>query len=276
MSVFAYRVPDFESLDVENLESRFDNEVEAFENERMIFRRLSHENVAQHLFGEFNTVAYTKSAAFDIHAKLPFSISEWIDGAQPLHKYLRSYLADEAKRKEFSLDRIISLIQQSFHSLAHLQERKIQHWDIKCDNLLISENHVVKLIDFGNAKKLDILDRPADLVATTTKGKYPPIPIFKKVETAQSESRRYRIEIPDLSWNDPFVDIWMLAQECNRCLNLSPRFLVEEDNKNGKGQLTPEERTDLHKLLLKDRDPKAGDRLECLRVILDRALFPFD
>lgn len=110
----------------------------------------------------------------------------------------------------------------------------------------------------------------------TTKDKYPPIRIFTKEETQQSESRRYRIKIPDLSWNDPFIDIWMLAQEWNRCLNLSPRFLVGGENENGEGQVTLKERANLHELLLGDPDPKARDRLECLHVIFDRALFPFD
>src|SRR5262249_2215599 len=155
-----------------NFVARFGNEVQAFENERLIFRRLSHENIAQHLYGSHKSVTVGQETGFKRQAQLPFSVSEWIDGALPLHKYLQSYLRPE-RQAPLSLDQIISLITQSFKALAHLQERKVLHWDIKCDNLLVSANHIVKLIDFGNAKTLDAL-KEEDRVATTTEGKYPP------------------------------------------------------------------------------------------------------
>jgi HD superfamily phosphohydrolase len=276
VSVLAYKYPTFEEFDKENFIARFSSEFKAFENERLIFRRLSHEHVAQHLYGSGKSVPFGKDDAFSTRAQLPFSISEWIDGAQPLHKYLQAYLPNKDKQKELSLDRVISLIMQSFEALAHLQERRVLHWDIKGDNLLVSGSHTIKLIDFGNAKKLDLLDSKADLVATTTEGKYPPLPQFAKEDTGQSESRRFQIKLPHLSWNDPFIDVWMLAQEWNRCLNISPRFLVGGDRGDGKGQPTPEQRIQLHDLLSQATNSKNFDRLDCLRVIFDRALFPFD
>ncbi|GMO12474.1 protein kinase domain-containing protein [Bradyrhizobium sp. TM233] len=272
VSVLAYKFPLFEELDQNNFQTRFENEVRAFENERLIFRRLSHEHIAQHLYGGDKSCAFTANNALTAH--LPFSVSEWIDGARPLHKYLHSFLTDTPPEK-LSFDRVISLIIQSFQALSHLQERKVLHWDIKSDNLLVSDKHAIKLIDFGNAKTLDVLDNSLDLLVTTTEGKYPALSQFDKVDTGQSESRRFQIRLPHLSWNDPFIDLWMLAQEWNRCLAISPHFLEGDERNEGRGQLAQADRTKLNDILSNARNSKDIDRFDCLRLIFDRILFPF-
>jgi len=261
-SILAYEAPHFSKLcERDPLRSRIELEYDAFENERQISRRLSHQNVAQHYYGSSKKVpGLASGGAFE--AKLPFSISEWIDGAQPLHDYLTA-----APR---SLREIISLLADTFSALDHIHGQQVIHWDLKCDNILVSKKKVAKIIDFGNAKLLDV-ERRDDLVATTTKGKYPRLrDVLEVRDTAENESRRFQIKLPDRSWNHPFIDLWMLGQEWNRCLKISEPFFDDD------GDTTLLE---TRQKLVADRRSDTGSRLpeawDCLRIIFDRILHPF-
>lgn len=286
VSVVAYKGERKDTLDVAKFETRFNDEARAFKNERTITRWLSHPNLAQHVFGGEKESPYATEGETSRHAHVPYTISEWIEGAEPLHKYLRAYLSDGVSEKALSLDRVISLIEQSFSGLAHMHENKIMHWDIKSDNLLVSKNHVIKLIDFGNAKRLD---GPAadDTTATTTEGKYPHLSnIFEPAgsdlhngesnEPGLSDSRRYTVNLADPSWNDPSVDLWMLAQEWNRCLKLAPAFLPTEEESHGDKQLSIRDRDELSRRLKLDANANTRDRIECVRLVVERILFAFD
>ena len=59
----------------------------------------------------------------------------------------------DAKYK-FTLREIKSIMKQLFEVVDYLYERKIVHRDIKTSNILISNNHLIKLADFGLARSL--------------------------------------------------------------------------------------------------------------------------
>jgi HD superfamily phosphohydrolase len=210
MSVLAYDRPTL-TLD-DRIGERFTNEFRAFENERQLARRLSHENIAQHLFGSIKKV---RQEAGELY--YAYSVSEWIEGA--------SSLSDHLTDRDLSAFELVNLIRQSFRALHYIHSRRILHWDLKSDNILISSDGTLKIIDFGNAKYLDDLRDPRDLLVTTTEGKYPSASGFEPEENDAQGSRRFQIHLPHISWNDPYLDLWMLGQEWNRCLDLSPRFL---------------------------------------------------
>jgi serine/threonine protein kinase len=44
---------------------------------------------------------------------------------------------------------------QVLHAFAYLHDLNIAHRDLKCGNLLLSEEGIIKLADFGTAKKAD-------------------------------------------------------------------------------------------------------------------------
>ena len=115
------------------------------------------------------------------------------------------------------------------------------------------------------------MDKPAsdDLVATTTEGKYPEIRPIRALLTEHDESRRFRVQLSDMSWNHPFIDLWMLGQEWNRCLSISRRFLT------GKSELTEDKTAKIADTHDRDSSWRAREVHDCLRLIFDRLLSPF-
>lgn len=61
----------------------------------------------------------------------------------------------EAKGKHFPEDKILEWFVQICLALKHIHDRKILHRDIKCQNIFLTKNGVVKMGDFGIAKVLD-------------------------------------------------------------------------------------------------------------------------
>lgn len=55
------------------------------------------------------------------------------------------------KLKPFSIEHVRTLTQQLLSALAFLHERNIIHRDLKCSNLLMTNDHILKLADFGLA-----------------------------------------------------------------------------------------------------------------------------
>jgi HD superfamily phosphohydrolase/serine/threonine protein kinase len=260
MSVLAYQTPDG-SLDA-RVEERFSNEYKAFQIERQLARRLSHENIAQHVYG---SQKFILSASGGNSHHYPYSVSEWIEGAKPLTEHL---LISEPSAHE-----IVGLIRQCFRALKYIHNNDIVHWDLKSDNILVSNLGTIKIIDFGNAKYLKSPESETDIWVTTTKGKHPARRILKPVEGAAQGSRRFLIKLPNISWNHPFIDLWMMAQEWNRCFYLSPKFLEEEEGEEGN-----EQRAIRQALVEKYRNAEAlrvGDDVwQSLELIFDRILYP--
>jgi len=260
MSVLAYQTRDG-SLDA-RVEERFSNEYKAFQNERQLARRLSHENIAQHVYG---SQKFILSASGGNSHHYPYSVSEWIDGAKPLAEYL---LISEPSPHD-----MVGLIRQCFRALEYIHKNDIVHWDLKSDNILVSKAGTIKIIDFGNAKYLKGPEAEVDILVTTTKGKHPAPRILKPVEGAAQGSRRFLIELPNTTWNHPFIDLWMMAQEWNRFFDLSPKFLGQEEGEEG-----DELRATRQALMEKYRNAEAlrlsDDVWQSLELIFDRILNP--
>jgi len=257
VSVLAYQVPDYRDLDEKDHFKRVMSEYKTFEHERNVSRRIIHQNVAQAFYGGQKPITEGRGG---IHVMLPYSISEWVDGV-PLHEFLQNNSLD--------IYEIISLISDTFAGLAHVHAQKVLHWDIKADNLLVTQAKTAKIINFGNAKLLDVLS-PEDLQVTTTQDKYPELDdLFEVASTGEGESRRFRIRVPDLSWNHPYIDIWMLAQEWNRCLGLSENYV------QGHEDIEPTRKRELANQIRGKVGPRLSETYDCLRIIFDRILFPF-
>jgi serine/threonine protein kinase len=60
-----------------------------------------------------------------------------------------------AKFGPFSLDVLRSYLSQTLNGLAYLHENDIMHRDIKGSNILVSDEGIVKLADFGASKRLE-------------------------------------------------------------------------------------------------------------------------
>ncbi len=76
-----------------------------------------------------------------------YIVSEFVDGSS-----LKELLAD---RRTLPEQETIAIFGQVLRALALVHERGVIHRDITPDNILITADGAVKLIDFGIAKSLD-------------------------------------------------------------------------------------------------------------------------
>ena len=119
--------------------------IERFRNERQVLANFDHPNIARILDGGDTTDG------------MPFYVMEYVEG-RPIDKY-----CDEDK---LSLNDRLKLFQKLCGSLQYLHQNQVIHRDLKPGNILVSNEGVVKLLDFGIAKQLG----PASMELTTAEG----------------------------------------------------------------------------------------------------------
>jgi serine/threonine protein kinase len=119
--------------------------VERFRNERQVLANFDHPNIARILDGG------------DTTENMPFYVMEYVEG-RPIDKY-----CDEDK---LSLNDRLKLFQKLCGALQYLHQNQVIHRDLKPGNILVSNEGVVKLLDFGIAKQLG----PASMELTTAEG----------------------------------------------------------------------------------------------------------
>jgi HD superfamily phosphohydrolase/serine/threonine protein kinase len=194
-------------------------------------------------------------------------LMEWIDDAKPFDSYLMENASDFRS--------VVGLLIQAFKALDYLHSMHLIHWDIKADNFLVNRRGTVKLTDIGNARNLDDLTRSK--IAHSTRGNPP-----DQLKTAEDSdlggwltSRRMAVILPDLSWDCPWLDLWMFARELNRLFNAVPP-LFEKDCHNT--TMSAEEYRSRSKNFLAKLFPGSDDDAffarNFLRLIIQRLLFP--
>lgn len=108
--------------------------LERFSRERQIQAALAHPNIATLL----------DAGVTDEH--VPYIVLEYVDGL-PIDRYC------EANR--LTLTQRLDLFLQVVKAVQHAHRQLVVHRDLKPSNILVTENGIVKLLDFGISKLLD-------------------------------------------------------------------------------------------------------------------------
>lgn len=221
---------------------------------------LAHQNVARVIFGEPLNVK-PDLRGHTIY-ECPTMLMEWIDGAEPLASYLKNSVKNYVA--------LADLLAQCFDGLNYLHRNDLIHWDIKSDNILVDKHGVVKISDLGNSERLS---KPKPKVQSS-RWNLPPIlqeaiPIDPIVRVT---NRRVNVILPDIAWNNPMTDMWMLAKELDR-------YLAEKlEDYTADEEVVPKYKVFEAKAFQEGCFPK-GDMnakfaLSFFRLIIDRLLLP--
>lgn len=113
----------------------------------------------------------------------------------------------------FTLNHVSTLTEQLLSALAFLHERNIVHRDIKCSNLLISRQNILKLADFGLAMQIDPRNKRQKLHCKVITLWYRPPELFLGVPKYHSE-----------------VDMWSVGCILAEMLCCRPLFAKKTDD----------------------------------------------
>ncbi|MCZ6818342.1 MAG: serine/threonine-protein kinase [Calditrichaeota bacterium] len=118
-----------------------------FESERQILARLQHPNIARLLDGGVT------------EDDLPYFTMEFVEG-EPIDRY--------CDRLKLSIRQRLKLFQAVCSAVSYAHRNLVVHRDLKPANILVQEDGIVKLLDFGIAKFLDVTDSaiPTNLTIT--------------------------------------------------------------------------------------------------------------
>lgn len=98
-----------------------------FRQEFNMMRLLNHPNVCQFVDYQSND-------------ECTFGVMEYIEGVSPRKIVLTANITLEDR---------FHIIQQMFDSVAHLHQKGLTHGDIHSSNFMVSDDYILKLIDFG-------------------------------------------------------------------------------------------------------------------------------
>jgi eukaryotic-like serine/threonine-protein kinase len=105
-----------------------------FKAERQILASLDHPNLAKVLDG-----GIAEDGA-------PYIVMELVDG-EPIDVYVT--------RRRLSIDDRVRLFRSVCQVVHYAHQKRVVHRDLKADNILVRHDGVVKLVDFGIAKRID-------------------------------------------------------------------------------------------------------------------------
>lgn len=113
-----------------------------FEREANILKQLRHPNIV-------------RLYATGRHKKTPFFAMEYVAG-QSLDKIMADRMSGPVGRAPFTWEEVIELGKPLCAALQHAHDKGIIHRDLKPSNLMMSNEGIIKLTDFGIAKDVDV------------------------------------------------------------------------------------------------------------------------
>ena len=134
-----------------------------FQNERQILANLEHPNICRLLDG-----GVTEDGE-------PYFVMEHVRNARPIDEYCAAH--------NLGLNERLELFRQACSAVQYAHRFLIVHRDLKPSNILVTEDGVVKLMDFGIAKNLLGLDDPSP----QTLGIQPMTPAYASPEQLRGE-----------------------------------------------------------------------------------------
>ena len=141
-------------------------ELRRFRSERQILADLEHPSIARLLDGG-------KTAE-----GRPYLVMEYVEGER---------IDSWCRRRELGLEQILELFLQVCDAVQFAHQRLIVHRDLKPSNILVTEEGIVKLLDFGIAKVL-ATENFAATVLTTRDGVTPMTPGYASPEQVRGQA----------------------------------------------------------------------------------------
>lgn len=148
-------------------------ELQRFRTEREVLAGLDHPNIARLLDG---------GASEDGR---PYLVIELVEG-MPIDRY--------CVERKLGVRARIELFQQVCSAIAYAHQNLLIHRDIKPDNILVTEDGVVKVLDFGIAKLLDPASLPFAAPRTRT-GLRPMTPGYASPEQIRGQPATTRSDV---------------------------------------------------------------------------------
>lgn len=122
--------------------SNNDQALARFEREANILKQLKHPNIVRlHATGRYKNT--------------PFFAMEYVAG-QSLDKIIAERLMSAPTRPPFTWEEVVEMGKPLCSALQHAHDKGIVHRDLKPSNLMMTEEGILKLTDFGIAKDLDV------------------------------------------------------------------------------------------------------------------------
>jgi serine/threonine protein kinase len=240
-----------------------DSLLRRFRAERQILAQLSHPNIAHLLDG-----GATEDGA-------PYLVMEYIEG-----KPIDAYCDD----RELGVTERIDLFRSLCSAVHYVHQHLMVHGDLKCGNVLVTDQGVVKLLDFGIAKLLGPATssreepRATTFLALTPEYASPEQvrgePISTSSDVYSLGVLLYRLLCGDLPHKASGSTTWALAQQiCEQ--DPAPPSVTAVEATTGYGRFANTLRGDLDNIVLKalkktpeERYPSAEQLAEDLRRYL--------
>lgn len=208
-----------------------------FKREANIAMRLSHEHIV-------------KLHNLETEGNRMFLVMEYVGG-----KSLRTILAENGRLK---LSTCAQVAASCAMALDYAHERNVLHLDLKPDNLMLTEDCILKIIDFGTARRVEAdADEEDEFVEGT--------PTYMSPEQLAGDELDLRTDIYSLG----AVIHELLAGKPPYSFNVSPDYVLHHPPEGLPEYVPPEAARAIRKAMARrreDRWPTAGDFADCLIV----------
>ncbi|MFN0126916.1 MAG: protein kinase domain-containing protein [Verrucomicrobiales bacterium] len=235
-------------------------------NEFLNHAPLSHHNITRVFDGdviEIKGAPRQRSAHIVPSVPLPAMRMEWIRGAQTLSQYLLS------GQNTLNHRDVIRLLIQTFDGLHALHLSGLIHCDIKSDNILVSEDGIVKISDLGNAIFLEI-NGTTPRTIKTSEWNLPAI--LLNTITKSEDSKRVQATFPSVEYASAWLDMHMLGKELNRLF--TPSNAANLDNRKVKHFPDSRKVEAFISKAFPESDKNARFSLRCIRLLVQCLLAP--